>query len=374
MYQWENLYKEKLKPSEMSTRYIRSVIKKLEGKDKEKYSYHIVNLESELEYRATVKKTDRYLKVYDTISSGQELDRKFYKNYMNYIVRKPDLLQDLISKHKIPVDILTIYQSKIIWSAFFFYNKHKMTEEYLKDIIESIVMTDERWAMVVMILDLEEDFINSIFDFISPAFLIGKDLSFVFWKNNIHRLFVFEMAKNDIEYRKKKMVWEKFIDKYKNFITASLIHRCRYYIPEEVWDKISQEIELSDDYIISLVEYLNINKMIGSKPVSSRVLYECRNYINWKEVDYYQIDDKAIIKLKEYVDWESVFLTWSKDMYKQRTESDRDSYEKTGDILKHKNFVDWEEKLVEWGLYDRRQLSYLNITGTSRERKYMRDH
>lgn len=368
---WETLYKESITPDEMSIRHLKSVIRLLEKNDIN--SDEIKIYKKAIDKRLKKKKSDRYLKLEKRLGDPTELDFSFYKDYMNYIVKQPDLMQMLYENHRIPVHVLVMYQSKVLWSSFFWSNKGRMTEEYLTEIIESIQMSKEKWAMVVKILDLEEDFLNSICDFIPPTYLITQDLSFIFWKNNIYRVFVFNNDSYNEENKKKALVWERFIINYKNNITPAFIDRCKYYIPTQIWKMISEHITFSDDYLIKLQQYLDMDLIMDKNDLSLKVMKGCENQINWKNVNYHDLDDYDIVKLRDVVYWPAVFEKWHDEMFEPKSQADQEEFKKTGDIVKFKNLVDWEQKLINWGLFTRAELGIMNITGGTRKARYVRD-
>jgi hypothetical protein len=382
MSKWTTEYGEELSYKDMSTPHLRNIIR-IKEKNGETDSYALQRATGEIKSREkkSLRLTERYNMVMNNLMSGN-VTREYINENMHFIVKDPDLLLYLFRGTLVDIDILIKYQDYIkCWSSFFFISKDKITDEYLIELVQSVRMSKSMWMVVVSVLDLDEDMITLFSDFVPPISLLKKDLSFIFWKNNIFRLYVFpnqlketHSIRSADEYKKWQSVWDYFIMKYKDYITASFIYDCRIYIPKRNWKTVQSVIPLSSDYLIKLKEYVDISWMINEKKLSDKMIYQLRDSIKWDKVKYESLSDEVIVKLKNYVDWPKVFSIWSDEMYKPRNDVDRKKFDETGDILKYKNFVDWESVLVKWKVFTRKELEYRNITGSNNKLRYVRDN
>lgn len=382
MSNWTTEYGEELKYKDISTPHLRNIIRIKESSgETDSYAFQRATREIKSREKRSVILTERYSRVMNKLVAGN-VSKEYVNENIHFIVKDPDLLLYLFRGTLVDIDILVKYQDYIkCWSSFFVISKGKITDEYLIELVQSVRMSKSMWIVVISVLDLDEDMITLFSDFVPPISLLKKDLSFMFWKDNIFRLYVFpnqlketHSIRSADEYRKWHSVWDYFIMKYKDYITASFIYDCRNYIPKRNWKTIQSVIPFPSDYLIKLKGYVDIAWMINKKKLSDKMIYKLRDSINWDKIEYESLSDEVIVKLKNYVDWRKVFSIWSDEVYKPRSDVDRKKFEDTGDILKYKNFVDWESVLVKWKVFTIKEFEYINITGSNKRLRYIRDN
>lgn len=346
---WKTRFGEKMSASKMSSKHIRATIDLILRNISNTDSPTVIRLKAELEFRSKKGISERKQSLINTLVNSKELDKAFYKSNMNFMIDDPDLMDILFNNHLIPVDILVLYQSKILWSSFFFVSKSKITEEYVLDLVQSIHMSDDKWGMVADMLDLSDFFIQGISDYVPLKYLMNKKMSFQFWKNNMHRLYTFR-RKSLHEEEGLLDAWRFFLREYSKYITASLIYDSKDYIPKKAWTLISDKVEMSSSYVVKLNRLLNVTMYINKFGASDKVFRDCKDVINWDSIDYQKMDDRLIVELKNYVTWRVVFDSWGSEIMRQRTSEEQKEYERTGDVLRYKNCVDWPKQLIKWDI------------------------
>lgn len=112
------------------------------------------------------------------------------------------------------------------------------------------------------------------------------------------------------------------------------------------WEYISNNILLSDDFIIEFHDKLDWNGVSGFQTLNESLIKKFSNKVNWKKISYYQLlSEDFIIQHKDYVDWKEI----------SRSQKLSEDF-----IVKFEDKVDWHDIFYNQNLSENFIIKFLN--------------